>query len=43
MVYAYAGCHFYGKITIGSKMDDYVNFTTFPKAALTLFKCATRS
>jgi hypothetical protein len=43
MVYSYAGCHFFGSITKGSKMDDYVNFTTFPKALLTLFKCATRS
>lgn len=42
-VYAYAGCELFGDIDKGIIIDDYLNFTTFPKAMLALFKCSTKN
>lgn len=42
-VYAYAGNELFGKIDKGVMIDDYLNFTDFPKAMLTLFKCSTKN
>lgn len=33
----------FGEVNKGVIIDDYLNFTTFPKAMITLFKCSTRN
>lgn len=43
MAYGLLGCNLFGSITHGNIIDDYLNFTTFPKAMLTLFKCSTKN
>lgn len=42
-VYALVGMRLFGEIDKGTIIDDYLNFTDFPKALLTLYKCSTHN